>query len=306
MRVPASCLRTVLVLVLTGPWPALASAQAQSSAASPARSARAPQDLLAKRLCDALHELPARRRQACCGSTASSLAAVCTDELTAAVRRRTITIQAAGIDRCVGESEKALAGCSWVTPLLPNPPAACAGLVAGTLKDGASCHSSMECVDGLYCRGVSAAQPGVCRPPAAPRSACEFPADNLAAYARASEDPRHPSCEGRCEKGQCLPFIPAGRACLSSALCLPGLHCLGGKCEAKPLPGIGEVCVASNVCEAGAFCDAGKCQPLKDAGAACSLPFECRSLACEKTPGSKTGKCTDVCMVKAPSIPGSR
>jgi hypothetical protein len=296
----------VLVLVLAGPWPVGASTPAGSSAAPKAVPAPAKEDPLARRVCDALHGLPSTRRQACCGGMASNLAAACADALTAAIRRRAITIQGARIDRCVSETERALAGCSWVTPLLPNLPAACAGIVAGTLKEGAACHSSLECVDGLYCRGVSAAQPGVCRPPAAPRSRCELPADNLAAYARAREDPRHASCEGRCERGQCLPFIPAGGACVSSALCVPGLHCMEGKCQAKPLPGIGDACSASNVCEAGAYCDAGKCEALKEAGAACRLPFECRALACEKTPGSRTGKCADACIVEAPPIQVSR
>jgi len=33
---------------------------------------------------------------------------------------------------------------------------------------------------------------------------------DLAAFARAKDDPRHPTCDGLCIRGQCLPFAAAG------------------------------------------------------------------------------------------------
>jgi hypothetical protein len=298
------CLSILLSATVVG-----APAGAAQRTADPTRRAGpspAQAERLARRLCDALHALPAQRRQACCGGVATSLAAVCTSEMAAAIRRGALSIDASNIDRCASESEKQLTGCSWVTPLLPSPPAACTGLVTGKLGAGAACQSSLECENGLYCRGVSAGRSGVCRPPAPPHAVCEFPADNIASYARAVDDPRHASCEGRCEKGQCLPFASAGSACVSSALCQPGLHCVGGKCAATPLPGVGDSCAATNVCDAGAYCDGGRCAALKDAGAACALPFECRALACDKAPDAKLGKCADACVAAASPSPARR
>jgi hypothetical protein len=285
----------------------LAAAEPPSSAASPvprAVAAPTPANPLAQRLCDALHAIPASRRQECCGAGAAvqTLASACASQLSALLRRGSIGLHASGIDRCAAATQSALDGCSWVRPLLPELPAACAGLVDGRLKPGAACRSSLECVDGLYCRGASEDRPGACRPPAPAGAACELPADALAAFTRAADDPRHPSCDGRCERGRCLPVALSGGACASSALCANGLRCIGGKCEARPLPRIGEDCSVGNPCEALAFCDAGKCSPLKGAGAPCRLPFECRALACEKTPGKSTGTCADACAAPGPSV----
>jgi hypothetical protein len=291
----------LLSLTLVGVWADAASPQGTRSATPKAAARSQPRtELVARRLCDALHALPAKRRQTCCGGGASSLAKVCTDELIAAIRRGAVTIQESGVERCEAETEKELTGCSWVTPLLPDLPVACADLVAGHLPNGGACRSSLECSDGLYCRGVSGSQPGVCRPPVPPNAACEFPADNLAAFARAVDDQRHAPCAGRCQKGRCVVLAPAGGPCASSAQCSAGFHCVGGSCEAKPLRGIGELCAASSACKAGTYCHEGKCEPLKEAGAACQAPFECRALACDKVPGATAGRCADACVVKAP------
>lgn len=283
----------------------LASAEPPRPAASPVpRAAAAPAHAnpLPRRLCDALHTIPAKRRQDCCGTAVQSLADACTSQLSAAQRRGSIVLDASGIERCAAATESALSGCSWVRPLLPELPAACSAIVGGRSKQGAACRSSLECVDGLYCRGAFADRPGTCRPPAAPGAACELPADALAAFARAAYDPRHTTCDGRCERGRCLPVARSGGACASSALCADGLRCIAGKCEATRFPRIGEECSVGNPCEAGAYCDAGKCSPLKDAGAPCSLPFECRALACEKAPGKNTGTCADACAVAGQSV----
>ena len=284
-----------------------APAAARTPKAPPAPKATLPaaalEDPLALRLCDALHTLPAKRKQECCGAKTASLATVCTQELTAAIRRGAVTLEAAKIDRCAAETERQLEGCSWVSPLQPKRPAACAGLIGGRLQAGGACQSSLECSDGLFCKGLSPIRAGVCRPPAEPQNRCEAPADNLAAFVRSKDDPRHPECKGRCVKGQCLAVLPEGGACLSSASCVAGLNCIGGRCQALSLPRVGEPCVGKTGCDAGAYCDAGKCAAVKGAGEACAMPFECRAFACAKAPGAATGTCADPCVAASAPRP---
>jgi len=272
------------------------SRQQRPATADSARSASVKPDPPAERLCDALHALPAQRKSECCGAShASSLAGLCGQELTAALGRGAVTIDAAGIDKCANETARQLDGCAWVTPLLPLQPQACHGLIHGKRKARASCRSSLECVDGLYCQGVGPTHAGVCSPPAAPRKRCELAADNLAAFTGAKADPRHPECQGRCVKGLCLPFVAPGAACASSALCPPGLNCIAGRCEDRPLPKLGEACGGSTVCEAGASCQGGQCKALKNAGEPCAQPFECRALQCVKARGASAGTCGEPC-----------
>jgi hypothetical protein len=258
-------------------------------------------DPLARRLCETLHTLPATRKGQCCGTTPSSLADACGQELSASLRRAAIALDAAAIDRCAAETSRRLEGCDWVTPLTPPLPDACRGLVRGRLEAGARCRSSLECLDGLTCRDVSPIKDGVCARPVAARSRCEVPADNLASYARATDDPRHPACDGLCVKGQCLPFTPAGGACASGAQCVRGLQCIAGRCQDRPLPKAGESCAGNTVCGIGASCQRGVCAALKGEGAPCTLPTECRSMACAMAPGAKTGTCGAPCGAPPPA-----
>lgn len=295
-----------LATVGRGETPPTASPKPPARAAATESPSLAKPDPLAQRLCDALHALPAKRKGECCGAAhTSSLAGLCGQELTASVRRGAVTIDAAGTAKCAEETARQLEGCGWVTPLLPQQPQACSGLMHGTLKAGAACHSSLECVDGLYCRGVGPRNTGVCGAPAAPRRRCEIPADNLAAFTGAKGDPRHPECQGRCVKGLCLPFLAPGAACASSGLCPPGLNCIAGRCQDRPLPKLGEACSGRTVCEAGASCHGGQCKALKNAGEPCAQPFECRALRCVKAPGARAGTCGEPCAAVpvAPGVP---
>lgn len=299
MTVSPRRLVVIAALMVAGARSGAAGQKPEPAPTSKPRVARKPaaaagDEALARRLCDALHALPAKRKQACCGAGAS-LATVCTQELTAAVGRGTVVLGAAAVDRCAAAAAKQFEGCGWVTALQPELPQACRGLIDGKLKAGATCRSSLECVEGLYCRGASPTGPGVCSPPQPPRTACEIPADNLAAFTREKDDPRHPECQGRCAKGQCLPLTPAAGPCASSALCAPGLNCIAGHCESRPLPKVGESCPGKTECEAGAFCQDGKCVALKEQGESCRLPFECRGLTCDKAPGASVGTCGDPC-----------
>jgi hypothetical protein len=256
-------------------------------------------DPLAQQLCATLHTLPAQRREACCGSQAADLAQVCTREVDAALRRGALRLQPAAIDRCAAELATELAGCDWVTPLAAPLPPSCAALVEGTLAAGVACASSQECGDGLYCRGAGPGVSGVCAAPAAAGARCEVPADNLAAYLRADADPRHAACDGACVRGRCLARVAEGEACASSALCAAGLACLDGACSAAPLPALGAACSAQRPCAGRAVCVDGYCATPKAEGEACTLPFECRSLACLSAPGSAHGTCSNACAAGA-------
>lgn len=251
----------------------------------------------AEKLCDVLHALPAQRKQACCQVSTTSLSAICTDELLASMRRGSTRVDTRSVERCADASAKSLQGCDWVGPLQPALPAVCASLIEGSAVAGSQCHSSLECADGLYCRGLSPLSPGVCGVPAKVGARCEFPADNLVAYARAGDDRRHPSCDGVCLRGQCLALADVGGSCRSTANCAAGLSCDDGRCAQSTPPALGEACSMSSGCAGGAGCISGICTAPKAAGASCDLPFECRSLECRKAPGAAHGQCADVCQV---------
>jgi hypothetical protein len=268
--------------------------------ASGAAAETAPEDPIqqhpqAVALCDALHTLPAKRKQECCGRVSPSLAVVCVQELSASLGRGAVSVDRAAVERCASDVSRQLEGCQWVTPLLPPAPESCRSLVAGKLAKGAACRSSLECADGFFCRGVRPDQAGACASPAAAGSRCEVPADNLASFTGSREDPRHLVCDGLCVKGQCLPVAPAGGACESSARCRPGLNCISGTCQDSPLPRVGESCAGNTSCVAGAFCQAGRCAAAKGAGEACASPVECQAFQCVVAAGSKTGACAEPC-----------
>jgi len=250
-------------------------------------------------LCEALHDLPARRKQECCGARNASLAALCTTALAESLGASRTLVDADAIERCGKASARELVGCEWAGPLQPGLPAACSGLIVGQMERGATCQSSLECRDGLYCQGVSPLGAGVCAAPARVGARCEFPADNLAAYARAEGDPRHPSCEGICLRGRCLAKLAEGGACSGSAQCAGGRNCISGQCRDTALFAQGAACSSSAECAAGNLCIDKNCGAHKPGAASGRLPFECRSLECRKADGEDSGVCVDACAVSA-------
>jgi hypothetical protein len=250
----------------------------------------------ALQLCEALHDLPARRKQECCGAQSASLAALCTTALTESLRESRARIDADAIDRCRKASARQLVGCAWVGPLQPDLPAACSGLIEGQIERGATCQSSLECRDGLYCQGVSPLAAGICAAPAQVGARCEFPADNLAVYTRAEGGPRHPSCEGVCLRGRCLAKLAEGGTCSSAGQCADGRNCIAGQCRDAPLFATDAQCASSTECAAGDLCIDAHCSAPKSGGASCRLPFECRSLECRKAAGEDSGLCVDACV----------
>jgi hypothetical protein len=288
------CVSVLAVVLMPGLWPVDAAAHGEER--SPAQT-----------VCSTLHGLVAERRQSCCGGTkAGDLAAVCDTRLALALERGALTLDEAALRRCGAELSEQLRGCDWVGALPPPLPASCLALVHGARDAGARCETSLECADGLYCRGAAIGSAGVCARPEPVGGRCEIPDDPLASLLHARDDPRHASCVGSCIRGQCIARTSVGSACATSATCAAGLSCRDQVCRGGPGGANGDVCSAGDACAAGLVCSDGKCAAPGAAGATCRLPFECRSLQCDKAAGEAVGRCTEACTGAAPSVfPGA-
>lgn len=262
----------VLVALLLAPGLGHAAGASRQRTPAPAPGLRTRAAFDVRTLCDALHGIPAERRAACCGAAAASLTDVCADALAASVARGAVRLEA--VDRCAADTRRALTGCDWITPLMPALPDSCRNAIHGERHAGAACQSSLECVDGLACRGLGLGQPGVCVPPGAAGSRCAIPADTLAAFTRATDDDRHPVCDAACVKGVCV-----ARGAVNAP---------------QPPPTLGAACALTS-CDAGAFCQNGRCVAARAAGEVCGTAAECRSVACLKAPGAALGTCSDAC-----------
>jgi hypothetical protein len=255
-----------------------------------------PPEPLALRLCQALHELPARRKAECCGGGAApSLVSECARTLSSALRARAITLAEPAVAACEQAMTGLHDGCEWVGPLSPGFPAECRGLVHGTLAGGARCRSSMECAQGLRCRGVGPTDPGTCGPPLPDGTRCSVTVDTLVSYTRqdAWTEEAHPECSGYCMRRACRPAVAAGKACKVSLECGAGHRCSGGACVAGGVARDGESCSADE-CEAGLRCLENRCRRPKAAGEPCQSAFECRG-------GCVEGACAQQCAMVPPT-----
>jgi hypothetical protein len=254
-----------------------------------------PPDPLAQRFCEVIHEVPANRKAECCkGGHSMRLTSECSRVLSYALREKAITLDPADIDKCAEAMTKATEGCSWVTPLWTKPPAACDGIIKGTLTEGQKCRAALECADGLRCLGSGTTDAGTCRKPLGRGAPCSHGVDTLASYTgQISSDLRHPECAGFCAKRWCADAVALGGACLGSAECGAGRYCIDKKCAEGPLPEVGKPC-RGGLCAEGARCVAGQCAPLGKEGDACERDADCAS-GCEKPKGSAKGKCVMKC-----------
>jgi hypothetical protein len=251
--------------------------------------AAGPADPLAQRFCDALHALPAARKAQCCGGGSSvGLASECTRVLSDAVARGAVRLDREAVERCAQSSERQLSGCGWVRPQPPLPPAACREVIAGQLLAAAKCRSSLECAAGLHCSGS-----GACAAPEGPGAACGRRFDLLTSYTGRAVASAHPDCAGYCHRGMCANLVALGEACLTSSQCGPGRRCSAGTCTEGLFAELGAACSGSE-CPGGAVCLSGKCVALKEAGALCWSPFECRGW-CIKKAGAEQGSCGMQC-----------
>lgn len=252
-------------------------------------------DPVVRRLCAALHEVPARRKAACCEkSSASNVGSQCESVVTVALRSGAIGLDEAAVDRCARAVEKAHEGCDWVTPLSSTVPPECEGLLKGQFPEGNKCRSSLECAEGLHCHGAGPTNVGRCGKPREGGS-CNTGVDVLATYARQDAvDKGHPECAGQCHQHRCMPALAVGEACQANIPCGAGSHCSGGRCVAKPPSAEGEACAEQLDCAVGLHCAGGACRGPAGEGEKCERDLDCRAL-CLKDPGQKQGVCGHRC-----------
>jgi hypothetical protein len=257
-------------------------------------------DPLAARLCTALHELPEKRRSACCGQSAGLVpTSECVRMLSAALHGKAVELGAGDVDACALAIDRAYAGCDWVGPFPPEVPAACLGIVHGKLARNDRCRSSLECAGDLRCHGVGPTTVGRCGPARDDGGACAGSSDALASFVRQNDvDARHPECKGYCSRFKCSAFAAEGALCAQSRECGPGRQCLGagkgtglgaksGKCVTRAPGKAGEPCPGAT-CEAGLLCLSGRCAARKPAGASCETDFECAGGCLESDAGRRT------------------
>ncbi len=239
-----------------------------------------PPDPLAASFCAAVQELPAKRKAECCKGTADlEYAAECTRVLSYAIREKAVTLAQPEIDACRAAVDAATQGCDWGDLRLATPDA-CLSILHGTIKEGARCRSSFECVDGLACKGVGPTDLGVCAPPVKPGSGCGLATDPLGAWTgQTTARTKHTSCDGACIRGRCVEAQPVGGACKSSLECGTGKLCVDGKCSDAKLPVAGEACLEA-YCAPGARCADKKCEALRKIGEACKDDRDCGSQTC--------------------------
>lgn len=238
--------------------------KASGSAAPPAASSAA-----AETLCHVLQGRPAERRSACCsGGSSSYLEKECVRAVTDAERGGRLALDGARLAACSEATERALAGCDWVTPGQPLPPAECRELTRGLVAAGGVCRSSLECAAPLHCQGSTPTQAGHCAAALPVGAACRAPADGLGSYLFARDLERtHPVCAGACSfvTHRCENAEPS--ACLAGGDCPQGLACRAGRCAAAATSG------------------------QKRAGEACQTDFDCAVGGCTGSPGTCGMKC---------------
>lgn len=218
----------------------------------------------------------------------------CVRMLSHALHDKAITVEVAAVDACVSAMQTAHEGCAWVGPANVLLPAACDGILRGSIEEGKRCRSSLECVEGLRCFGVGPTDAGVCRKALATGYPCGLAVDTLAASTRQeSVDVHHPECTGFCSQRRCQDVVALHGACKTSAVCGPGLVCLGGNCEEGSLPQEGKPC-AKGACAQGLRCEKDTCVARKAEGASCKSDIECKG-GCIRAAGAKEGTCGMKC-----------
>src|SRR5262249_48423753 len=257
----------------------------------------------AERFCQAVYDLPVRRRAACCQAPPGiALTSECVRMLSAALRSGAVSLETKDVDACAAAMVEARdvaaggagmgaapAGCDWVGPGPVDLPEACAGVIRGTLATGAVCRSTLECRDPLRCSGVGPTRTGVCGVAKRDGSPCGKVVDPLLDYARQNAvDAARAECAGWCDPNHCGAAAPAGAACARDEACGGGKRCAGGVCVEGAAGAEGQACTAA--CAPGLRCLGGLCAKPKGAGAPCAADAECLG-GCLKEKGAAAGTC---------------
>ncbi|MFO0758582.1 MAG: hypothetical protein U0359_18965 [Byssovorax sp.] len=284
---------------------------ASSSATGPAASASAgsskeeiepvypltrdPPHPLAEKLCAALHDLPAKRKAECCKTTPGvTFSGECVRTLSYALGHKAVTVSEAEVDQCAAAMARSLEGCDWTSPMSPGVPPACEGILHGAIAQGERCRSSLECGEGMRCRGVGPTHVGTCEKPLPTGSLCAIAVDPLASFTRQMGfEAHHPECTGTCGRRRCVEPLAVGAPCETSAECGGKNHCIAGKCSDAPAPEAGKPCLV-HLCAEGARCLKGMCVTPKENGKACSDDVECKG-TCRRGDGGTKGVCGSYC-----------
>ena len=255
-----------------------------------------PTNPLAARLCQALYALPDERRAQCCqaGSVAMGvIGSQCTAMLSSALRIGAVKLPPEAVDRCVAAMTAAYSGCGWVGPNEVILPEECTNLFQGTLVQGASCRSTLECQGELRCAGGGPTDIGRCAPAGPPDSPCEIAVDGLATFTRQDVTRSHPECTGFCQRRRCRAPLPPGEKCLVDVQCPRGTHCGKGACVPGQTGKEGDVCSPGG-CQAPLRCIQETCRAPAPEGAPCSQHRECLG-ACIPADGGRGSRCGPGC-----------
>lgn len=244
-------------------------------------------------ICDALHTMPLERKAACCQSTpGTNVASECGRNLAGALAGGGITLDAAQVKTCTTALASAYEGCDWVGPHPVRLPEACRTIVRGTVAEGKTCRSSLECADGLRCAGAGPTDAGRCRAAAAEGDPCGTAVDPLATYLRIDMDQARPPCAaGFCDRQRCRASKPVGERCRASVQCADGARCAKGTCIEGAVAQAGEPCGGGD-CAPGLRCVVGQCTAPKPIGALCKRHADCAA-------GCVDGHCAQVCSTAA-------
>jgi hypothetical protein len=248
----------------------------------------------AQRLCGLLDDTLEKHRAACCNQPPHVvITSECVRMLSAAIKSKAVTLDAAALDGCEKAFTAAMTGCDWVGPFGPDFPPACTALLQGHLAAGATCHSSVECVAGLHCSGVGPTAAGTCAAPASDGAPCNLAVDPLQLYTRQDAEAQHGECAGRCDRHHCAKPVPEAGECHASVECGREAHCGAGHCRRGRFAPAGEACTGAD-CAAGLHCIDGKCATPRPTGAACQRDHECRG-GCVRADGGTSGACGPRC-----------
>lgn len=150
-------------------------------------------------------------------------------------RERAIEAGRAALD--VEAFTQCLRGLSPARCLAPTWIPACAARFVGTVPDGESCHSDVECMS--------------------PGARCETQ-----------------SCEDSCCAGTCQPRARLGEPCMAFDACEPGLVCSLNTFTCVP-GDVGTACADHDDCDFDAWCDEGICKADLGEGAPCTSILQC-------------------------------
>lgn len=244
---------------------------------------------LVVRACQALHDVPEKRRADCCKIEPTLvLTSECVRMLGVAVESGAIELAEDDVAACETAQAAQHSDCAHVGPWPLQAAGPCQRLLRGTLTAGARCRSSLECVDGLRCRGVGPTEAGTCATPGATGEPCGGRVDTLATMTRQlGVDAAHPECREACGRRRCEPVRVLGATCELPSQCGRAARCERGRCVAGAAIPAGGACSGAG-CAPGTRCIAGTCALPKPLGADCATDMECAA-------GCVAGRCGPRC-----------